>query len=107
MRLAQPTGDAWPSLRIKSLTVAPVAAALGTLILDFADGAQLTVPSTPIGHPDESWLLDYRDLDDDEPERRLRWHRPRLRRLRGGGGFKPPSRGQRGWSMRTAELSRT
>ena len=31
--------------------------ALGTLTLDFADGAKLTVPAVPI--PDESWDLNY------------------------------------------------
>lgn len=79
--------------------------ALGTLILDFADGAQLTVPPHPKYEP---WLLDYRDLDDDdEPEARgwprLSWPRLRrlilrplrLRQLRGG-GFKPRSRAQGG-----------
>ena len=33
--------------------------ALGTLTVDFADGAQLTVPPAPI--PDDSWELLYRD----------------------------------------------
>jgi hypothetical protein len=103
----------------------------GTLILDFADGAQLTVPP----HPKyDNWLLDYRDDDDedDEPERRirLRLRRPRLRRRRSGvwvmprsgGGFKLRSRGRRGWwspssaspghvnrpcLVRVAELART
>lgn len=69
--------------------------ALGTLILDFADGAQLTVPPAPI--PDDSWLIEHRYGDDDEePYSR---DRPRLRRLGRGGGFKPRSRGQRGWAL--------
>jgi hypothetical protein len=41
--------------------------ALGTLILDFADGAQLTVP--PVAVPDDSWELNYRY---DSPERHIR-----------------------------------
>jgi hypothetical protein len=67
--------------------------ALGTLILDFADGAQLTVPPAPI--PYDSWLLDYRDLDDDEPDRRIR---PRLRRIRLG-------RRSKGSLARTARMA--
>lgn len=68
--------------------------ALGTLILDFADGAQLTVPPHPKYEP---WLLDYHDLDDDEePERRIRWKPSRIRLRRRP---KPPSRGQRDWAL--------
>ena len=47
--------------------------ALGTLTLDFADGAQLTVPPVPI--PGDSWELLY---GYDQPNRRIR---PRLRRI--------------------------
>lgn len=49
--------------------------ALGALILDFADGARLTVPPVPV--PDDSWEFDYCY---DWPERRIR------RRL---GGIRP------------------
>ena len=60
--------------------------ALGTLTLDFADGAQLTVPPAPI--PYDSWELSFRDDEPDSDGRR----RPRLRRIRLSGGFKPRAR---------------
>ncbi len=50
--------------------------ALGTLTLDFADGAQLTVPPVPV--PDDSWHLNYCY---DWPDSRIR-PRLRLRRIR-------------------------
>ncbi len=81
--------------------------ALGTLTLDFADGAQLTVPPAPM--PYDSWLLGHRDLNDDVPERHFR---PRLPRLRFGSRSRSPPRVRRNWrnpsensrpSRRTAE----
>ena len=62
--------------------------ARGTLTLDFADGAQLTVPPAPI--PDDSWdLLDRRG----EPDGRVR---PRLRRIGLRRRSKPRPRGPHG-----------
>jgi len=45
--------------------------ALGTLTLDFADGAKLTVPAVPI--PDESWDLNYCYGRPDSRVRPRRW----------------------------------
>lgn len=67
--------------------------ALGALTVDFADGAQLTVPSAPI--EDDSWLLIYRHYDDEEPERRIR---TKLRRLRLVRRSKSPVRVQHNWN---------
>jgi hypothetical protein len=51
--------------------------ALGTLTLDFADGAQITVPPAPI--PYDSWdVLDHNDEPDSPIRPRLRL--PRIRR---------------------------
>jgi Family of unknown function (DUF6188) len=85
---------------------------LGTLTIDFADGAQLIVPPARI--PDDSWELGYRDADDQHDSRtRFRLRRPRLT-----AGFKPGPdprksrfrtlRGQRRWPPSgVAELART
>jgi hypothetical protein len=71
--------------------------ALGTLTIDFTDGAQLTVPPVPI--PDDSWELSY---PYDQPNRRIR---PRLRRIRLRWPIQASRARQRG--LGTAELSRS
>jgi hypothetical protein len=70
--------------------------ALGTLTVDFANGARLTVPPAPV--PYDSWLLDFRDHstdEDDEPERHFR---PRLPQIRLRRGSKSPARVRHNWN---------